>query len=242
MTTQHEYEPLYSYKAVHFVADRPAWIDRLARSLDHPVIRILDLGAGDGAHTLHLRDRFPTSSVYSCDLSWQRCQRLREQARSHVFSADATVIPLTCNAFDLVVCTSVIEHVPDDRALLKEVRRILCTGGLLFVRTVIRLPGAVYFRRNRQGQMVIDVTHVREYRSSEEFLKLVSEFFDVSDVDVYQPRHSVLHFVLRHLMAWGVLERDAQLLQRNQLVRLASRLTIPIPRYREIDVIAVKRV
>ena len=46
---------------------------------------------------------------------------------------DITDIDLPDASFDLVVCSHVLEHVPDDRAALRELARIVAPGGLVLI-------------------------------------------------------------------------------------------------------------
>jgi SAM-dependent methyltransferase len=41
-------------------------------------------------------------------------------------------------SFDLILCSHVLEHVPDDRAAMSELRRVLAPGGLALVLTPYR--------------------------------------------------------------------------------------------------------
>lgn len=43
--------------------------------------------------------------------------------------ADLTKLPQADNSFDLVICSHVLEHVPDDRAAMREILRVLKPGG-----------------------------------------------------------------------------------------------------------------
>jgi SAM-dependent methyltransferase len=45
--------------------------------------------------------------------------------------ADLTALPFGDESFDLVLCNHVLEHIPDDRAAMRELRRVLAPGGLL---------------------------------------------------------------------------------------------------------------
>lgn len=47
--------------------------------------------------------------------------------------ADLTALPFADDAFDLVVCSHVLEHVPDDRAAMRELARVTAPGGLVLV-------------------------------------------------------------------------------------------------------------
>jgi SAM-dependent methyltransferase len=50
---------------------------------------------------------------------------------------DLTAIPLPDDSFDVVMCNHVMEHIPDDRAALREIRRILAPAGWALVMTPI---------------------------------------------------------------------------------------------------------
>ena len=78
-------------------------------------------------------------------------------------------LPFGSKSFDLVVSTQVIEHVPDDQAFVREIKRVLTSGGLCVVSSVIKMHFGWYFYRNKQGERVLDPTHVREYSSAQEF-------------------------------------------------------------------------
>jgi SAM-dependent methyltransferase len=46
--------------------------------------------------------------------------------------ADITATPFEDAAFDVVLCSHVLEHVEDDRAAMRELHRVLRTGGVLY--------------------------------------------------------------------------------------------------------------
>lgn len=86
--------------------------------------RVLDLGAGPGQFG-ELTDRF--ASFVSMDF--------RAFAPTNAVADITKKLPAKAGSFDAVMASNVLEHIPDTRALLAEVRRVLAPGGL-FVATV----------------------------------------------------------------------------------------------------------
>ncbi|MGH9410585.1 MAG: class I SAM-dependent methyltransferase [Vicinamibacterales bacterium] len=85
----------------------------------------------DGARVLHM-------SVEYC-LGLLLATRARRYVRSELIPiacdarADATCMPFLAGTFDLVVCCDVLEHIPDDRAAIGEIHRLLRPGGTAIV-------------------------------------------------------------------------------------------------------------
>lgn len=55
--------------------------------------------------------------------------------------ADLTALPFASESFDLVICSHVLEHVPDDRAAFSELHRVLAPGGQALLLTPYALDG-----------------------------------------------------------------------------------------------------
>jgi SAM-dependent methyltransferase len=80
----------------------------------------LEIGAGN-------RPRIPVAGSYFIDLSWSAMAALSgRNAYCTVGSAEALPFPDDC--FDLICAFEIVEHVPDDRSLLFEIRRVLRDG------------------------------------------------------------------------------------------------------------------
>jgi SAM-dependent methyltransferase len=52
---------------------------------------------------------------------------------------DITALDLPDRAFDAIICSHVLEHVPDDRAAMRELRRVTAAGGFALVMVPLAL-------------------------------------------------------------------------------------------------------
>lgn len=95
-----------------------------------PGARVLDVGCGTGANAPVLRgaDRF-TIGIDASPIPMALVDRTHD-AR---LRADAAHLPFGDASFDLVVALDVLEHLDDDRAAVRELRRVLRPGGTLVV-------------------------------------------------------------------------------------------------------------
>jgi len=106
--------------------------NRAARALDLPdSSRVLDLGCAFGFGTRQLLPRY---RAYGHDLSAEYIARARRTVRGAIFThGSAEQVPYPDNSFDGVLLLDVLEHVPSEQSVVREVRRILRPGGRLIV-------------------------------------------------------------------------------------------------------------
>ena len=105
-------------------------------------MRLLDLGCGAGRH-LHAAYYFARCDAIGVDLSPKDVERTRAgfgsipdmERNSHrwfgLAAADATKLPFPNASLDRVICSEVLEHVPDFVTVLNECARTIKPGGKL---------------------------------------------------------------------------------------------------------------
>jgi SAM-dependent methyltransferase len=121
--------------------------------------------------------------------------------------ADATKLPLPDASIDVIASFETIEHVPDARALVHELRRVLRPGGILVLSTPNRAFGPPELHMNNPF-------HVQEF-TAPELRALLCEAF--ADVVLYGQRPAAGYRFVPYLMidpdrspramAWKALNR-----------------------------------
>lgn len=109
-------------------AHRDAWISSKAKEVSAGS-RVLDVGAGTGRH----RSLFEHCRYESQDF----CQYIPATEDSESswaygridFVCDATAVPVADQTYDAVLCTEVLEHVPQPALVVREIARLLKPGG-----------------------------------------------------------------------------------------------------------------
>nr|MBP9532880.1 class I SAM-dependent methyltransferase [Syntrophaceae bacterium] len=106
-----------------------------------PGFAVLDAGCGTGRH-LRALARLPGLKIHGIDRNpadvAKAVRALREMPDAlsrevSVTSADITQMPFADETFDCVICSEVLEHIPEHEAALKELVRVLKPRGTLVV-------------------------------------------------------------------------------------------------------------
>jgi len=92
--------------------------------------RLLDAGCGSGRTLKELRDY---GEVYGIELDAGAAELARSRGHGEVRTGRLEQLPWEDGFFDLITCLDVIEHTPDDRLALQELRRVCKRGGFLVV-------------------------------------------------------------------------------------------------------------
>lgn len=142
-----------------------------------PGAKILDIGCGAGRHICEAF-RIEGVTAVGADVSFDDMVEAREKLNFHekvgehgggvwaLSAADVNNLPFKNNAFDLVICSEVLEHIPDHEAAVFEIMRVLKPGSNLVVSVPRYMPEKIcwalsdeYHNANRG--------HIRIYKKNE---------------------------------------------------------------------------
>ena len=112
-----------------------AVLGALRRRFPGGKISILDIGACDGRMLSCLKDGLPEAECAGVEPD-RRFIDACADARVRLVQGGAERLPFGNGSFDAAIMSSVIEHIEDLPAALKEVRRVLRPGGVLAVISV----------------------------------------------------------------------------------------------------------
>jgi SAM-dependent methyltransferase len=110
--------------------ERDHWIEMEASRVPNGA-RILDVGAGPGPYRhLFAHCEFKTHDFAMLDPDPVANDQVYGQLD---YVSDITAIPVSDASFDVIICTEVLEHVPEPVRALAEMARILKPGGILLL-------------------------------------------------------------------------------------------------------------
>ncbi len=103
------------------------------------VVRILDLGCGQGHITSRIREALPQAEIAGLDYSISAIMYANKKFPGIDFIvASAYQCPYRRSYFDIVICNNLWEHVPDPLLLLSKITRVMKPHGFLIISTPSR--------------------------------------------------------------------------------------------------------
>lgn len=107
--------------------------------------KVLEVGCGVGAQSEILLRRFPDIKLTGIDLSEKQLTAAKSSLEKLAFAKDRYDLHLMSGenltfeseSFDGAFLCFVLEHVPDPRRVLAEVRRVLSPGGVIYITEVL---------------------------------------------------------------------------------------------------------
>ncbi|MEU8609076.1 class I SAM-dependent methyltransferase [Actinoplanes sp. NPDC048791] len=139
-----------------------------------PGDRALDLGCGAGRHAFEMYRR--GAKVTAVDLNPADIAQVKDMfaamdaagetgaaGTAIALRGDARRLPFPDGSFDVVVLSEVLEHIPDDRAVIAEAQRVLAPGGMLAVTVPRWWPERICWALSDAYHQV-EGGHIRIYR------------------------------------------------------------------------------
>jgi ubiquinone/menaquinone biosynthesis C-methylase UbiE len=109
------------------------------------ILDILDLGTGTAQIPIELCRRYESCRVMACDAAAHMLEQAQYNLAAVNFNdriqlrqVDAKALPFHETRFDVVMSNSIIHHIPEPLAVLREAVRVTRPGGLLFFRDLLR--------------------------------------------------------------------------------------------------------
>lgn len=139
-----------------------------------PGFRILDIGCGSGRHTCKAYG-FKDVTVIGADLNFADLTEAKNRLNFHdavgengggvwgLTLSDIRALPFDDTSFDLVICSEVMEHIPEHRAAAKELVRVLKPDCDLVVSVPRYLPERICWALSDDYSSA-NQGHVRIYR------------------------------------------------------------------------------
>ncbi|MFZ5835415.1 MAG: class I SAM-dependent methyltransferase [Pseudomonadota bacterium] len=137
---------------------------------------VLDLGCGEGRH-LHALYYAKRLHAVGIDLGYADMLKARQALEQYpdlesnpqricsLAQASALALPFPDGCFDVVLCSEVLEHIPDYQSALDEVRRVLKPGGTLAVSVPRTWPEWICWQLSPGGYANSPGGHIRIFRS-----------------------------------------------------------------------------
>lgn len=142
--------------------------------------RILDIGCADGTFTKVILERSRAKKITAIDVLPSSINYAKRRfARSKKLSfrvADAHSLPFKNNEFDAVFCLEALEHVEDPRKVVREMYRVLKSGGY----TIVLVPSENWLFRfgwpiwTMTRGKIWKGTHLNSF-SADKLIRLVKE-------------------------------------------------------------------
>ena len=135
-----------------------AYLERIDRTFVEHALSLgvaeghaLDIGTGPGVIPIMLAARVPRLRLTGLDLSEPMLQKARNAAEEAGVSdrldfrvGDARSLHFPEHSFDLVLCNSLLHHLPAPLALFNEISRVIKPGGAILLRD-LRRPSRLEF-------------------------------------------------------------------------------------------------
>ena len=135
---------------------------------------MVDVGCGNGRHLKSLGFKLKEAKIIGIDQSFDEISSLQREFNNHIcknqnnykfLNEDVRHIALPNNSQDLVICSEVLEHVPNFEKVLKECHRILKPGAVLLISVPTYFPESLCWKCSKK-YMQTPGGHIRIFKNS----------------------------------------------------------------------------
>ena len=199
---------------------RDEWIKNITKNIP-PKSRIIDVSAGNKPYE-HL---FSHCEYFSHEFEGNKeiidtFRGETEKKNKHDFYGDITELPIESDSFDYVLCTEVLEHVPEPLKAMKELTRICKKGGKIIITAPFTsgIHQKFHFYSGFSPQFYEYVAtqnnlEIKKFDSQGDFFKLMSWFVNLSmqfrlpgsDRDIV---NTVSHYMQSYYLTMSEILRD----------------------------------
>jgi SAM-dependent methyltransferase len=125
-----DFQELYNLEEIYwwFVGRRKLVRQLVARHVRDAQALVLDAGCGTGGT---MKELAAACDICGCDASPHALAFCRQRGFANVAAGDVVALPYADHTFRAVISCDVLEHLPDDRAGLREMVRVLQPGGVI---------------------------------------------------------------------------------------------------------------
>jgi len=178
---------------------------------------LLDAGCGEGRHSWVASKR-NHSTIIAFDTDWESLEKnkytlalLKQKgevnSNSHLLQADITSLPFKDGAFNRIICSEVLEHIPQDRQAVRELIRVLDSDGAMGVSVPHYLAESICWMLSKD-YYGFPGGHIRKYKSRQIAALLRSSGLNIYAIRRNHALHS-FYWILRCL--FGIKRGNASL-------------------------------
>ena len=176
---------------------------------------LLDAGCGNGRHSWVASKR-NHSTIIAFDTDWESLEKnkytlalLKQKgevnSNSHLLQADITSLPFKNGAFNRIICSEVLEHIPQDRQAVRELIRVLDSDGAMGVSVPHYLAESICWMLSKD-YYGFPGGHIRKYKSRQIAALLRSSGLNIYAIRRNHALHS-FYWILRCL--FGIKRENA---------------------------------
>ncbi|MEW6349812.1 MAG: class I SAM-dependent methyltransferase [Thermodesulfobacteriota bacterium] len=143
-----------------------------------PTERVLEIGCGAG----NVLESLGMGTLFGIDLSealLRIAKTKRYAADCHLLQSYGECLPFPDKSFDKVICSEVLEHVPDPEAICAEISRVLTDNG----RFVVSVPNEKLINSVKRGLLVTGVWPLLSAISGYRFSKNMTDEWHLHEFD-----------------------------------------------------------